>query len=135
MQPTERALAAQIQSKPPEHRAHVRVRMRLELKLRATDASGRKFEEMTTTENVSAGCFLCDRMSALVKGARKAPDIPVDGPGEYVSLCGPSLQTKAKDFQFGHEHFHFLESDIALLHFGSIDLWQIVWVKGFIHTP
>ena len=51
------------------------------------------------------------------------------------SLCEPSLQAKAKDFQFGHEHFHLLESDKALLHFSSINQWQIVWVKGFIHTP
>jgi hypothetical protein len=64
-----RTLAAQIESKPPEHRAHVRVRMRLAIKLRGTDASGRKFEEMTTTENVSAAGFLCNCMSALVKGA------------------------------------------------------------------
>jgi hypothetical protein len=58
-----------------------------------------------------------------------------EGSAEYISLCGASLQTKAKDVQFGHEHFHFLESDKALLHFRSIDQWQIVWVKGFIHTP
>ena len=64
-----RTLTAQIESKPPEHRAHVRVRMRLALKLRGTDASGRKFEEMTTTENVSAAGFLCNCMSALLKGA------------------------------------------------------------------
>jgi DNA-binding response OmpR family regulator len=63
-----RALAAQIESNKPEHRAHVRVRMRLALKLRGSDASGRKFEEMTTTENVSAAGFLCNCMSALVKG-------------------------------------------------------------------
>ena len=43
--------------------------MRLALKLRGTDGSGRKFEEMTTTENVSAAGFLCNCMSALVKGA------------------------------------------------------------------
>jgi hypothetical protein len=54
---------------------------------------------------------------------------------EYISLCGPSLRTKAKDFQFGHEHFHLLESGKALLHFSSIYLGQTVWVKGFIHTP
>jgi hypothetical protein len=51
------------------------------------------------------------------------------------SLCGPSLQTKAKDFQFGNEHFRFFESNKALLHFSSIYLWQIVWAKGFIHAP
>jgi len=37
-----RALAVQIQSNRPEHRAQVRIRMRLALKLRGTDASGRK---------------------------------------------------------------------------------------------
>ena len=64
-----RTLTAQIESNRPEHRVHVRVRMRLALKLRGTDASGRKFEEMTTTENVSAAGFLCNCMSALVKDA------------------------------------------------------------------
>ena len=63
-----RTLTAQIESNRPEHRVHVRVRMRLALKLQGTDASGRKFEEMTTTENVSAAGFLCNCMSALVKG-------------------------------------------------------------------
>jgi DNA-binding response OmpR family regulator len=63
-----RTLTAQIESNRPEHRAQVRVRMRLALKLRGTDASGRKFEEMTTTENVSAGGFMCNCMSSLVKG-------------------------------------------------------------------
>jgi hypothetical protein len=43
--------------------------MRLALKLRGTNASGRKFEEMTTTEDVSARGFLCNCMSALVKDA------------------------------------------------------------------
>ena len=64
-----RTLTAQIESNRPEHRVHVRVRIRLALKLQGTDASGRKFEEMTTTENVSVGGFLCNCMSALVKGA------------------------------------------------------------------
>ena len=64
-----RTLTAQIESNRPEHRVHVRVRMRLALKLQGTDASGRKFEEMTTTENVSVGGFLCNCMSALVKDA------------------------------------------------------------------
>ena len=64
-----RTLTAQIESNRPEHRVHVRVRMRLALKLQGTDASGRKFEEITTTENVSVGGFLCNCMSALVKDA------------------------------------------------------------------
>jgi response regulator RpfG family c-di-GMP phosphodiesterase len=64
-----RRLAAELQSKRSEHRAHVRVRMRLALRLRGTDASGKAFEEMTTTENVSADGFMCNCMSSLVKDA------------------------------------------------------------------
>jgi hypothetical protein len=36
---------------------------------------------------------------------------------------------------FGHERFHLIESDKALLHFSSIYLGHTVWVTGFIHTP
>jgi hypothetical protein len=39
-----------------------------------------------------------------------------------------------KDFQFEHEHFHLFESAEALLHFCSINLRQIVRLKGFAHT-
>ena len=62
-----RMLNVRIGSKRPEHRAHVRVRMRLSLKLEGTNASGRKFEERIITENVSATGFLCNCMSALAK--------------------------------------------------------------------
>jgi DNA-binding response OmpR family regulator len=64
-----RSLSLEIQNKRPEHRAHLRVRMRFRIKLRATGASGREFEGMTSTENVSAGGFLCNCMSSLVKYA------------------------------------------------------------------
>jgi DNA-binding response OmpR family regulator len=63
------ALAAAIQGKQPERRAHPRVRMRVKIKLRGTDANGKQFEELTTTENLSAGGFLCSCSAALVKGA------------------------------------------------------------------
>ncbi len=62
-------LAAELQAKQPERRAHVRVRMRVILKLRGTDANGKKFEESTATENVSANGFLCGCTASLVKDA------------------------------------------------------------------
>jgi DNA-binding response OmpR family regulator len=40
-------------------RSEVRVRLRVPLKLRGTDAHGKKFEEAATTENVSLSGFLC----------------------------------------------------------------------------
>lgn len=52
-------LASELQAQKLERRAHVRVRMKLILKLKGTDASQRSFEQLTTTENVSAGGFLC----------------------------------------------------------------------------
>jgi DNA-binding response OmpR family regulator len=52
-------LADEIQGKPSERRVHVRVRMRLILKLKGVDESQRSFEQLTTTENISAGGFLC----------------------------------------------------------------------------
>jgi DNA-binding response OmpR family regulator len=62
-------LAAELKGKQAERRAHKRVQMRVSLKLRGTDASGNPFEESTTTENVSAGGFLCNCLASLVKDA------------------------------------------------------------------
>ena len=63
------ALAAEIEATRPERRVHLRVRMRLQLKLRGTDSAGKSFEELTTTENVSAGGFLCVCLAPLAKDA------------------------------------------------------------------
>lgn len=64
------ALDAEFQKKRPERRIHPRVRMRVVLKLRGTDASGRQFEESTATEDVSANGFLCQCTASLIKGTR-----------------------------------------------------------------
>jgi two-component system response regulator MprA len=64
-----RRLAVQLRSTKSEQRALVRVRLRLDIKLKGMDASGRAFEETTTTENVSAEGFMCNSMSSLVKDA------------------------------------------------------------------
>jgi len=41
--------------------------MKVVLKLRGTDASGKKFDELAETENVSASGFLCNCALTLVK--------------------------------------------------------------------
>jgi DNA-binding response OmpR family regulator len=63
------ALAAVIRDKRPERRADPRVRMRVNVKLRGSDSTGNKFEELSATENVSAGGFLCPCLATLTKGA------------------------------------------------------------------
>lgn len=50
-------------------RSEVRVRLHVPLKLRGINASGNKFEEAATTENVSVSGFLCVCTAALAIGA------------------------------------------------------------------
>jgi hypothetical protein len=76
----------------------VRVRMRLALRLRGTGASGKAFEEITTTENVSAEGFMCNCISSLVKDAivevilsARNPSAPLGGGMASSSLRRPSL--------------------------------------------
>ena len=56
----------------PRHnrRAHPRIRMRTILKLRGNDASGKHFDELTATENVSVGGFLCNSTTPLELNAK-----------------------------------------------------------------
>jgi response regulator RpfG family c-di-GMP phosphodiesterase len=62
-------LARDLNAPPRPRRAHVRIRMRTILKLRGTDARGHDFDELTATENVSAGGFLCNSTTTLEEGA------------------------------------------------------------------
>ena len=62
-------LTAVLESKQHERRAEVRVRLRALLKLRGTDTSGRKFELLTTTDDVSASGFLCGCHALLERDA------------------------------------------------------------------
>jgi DNA-binding response OmpR family regulator len=58
-------IATELQGRTQERRAHVRVKMKLILKLKGSDQSQRSFEQLTATENVSAGGFLCPLSLAL----------------------------------------------------------------------
>ena len=52
-------LAAELQKELPERRAYVRVSLRVILTLKAVNSVGAPFDEVTITENLSAGGFLC----------------------------------------------------------------------------
>jgi response regulator RpfG family c-di-GMP phosphodiesterase len=62
-------LAAEMQTKLPERRKHKRVQMRVLLRLRGVGTDGKSFEQLTTTENLSAGGFLANCAATLAKGA------------------------------------------------------------------
>lgn len=61
-------LTAELQDKPPERRKHKRVQMRVLLKLRGIDSDGEPFEQLTTTENVSARGFFAACSASLIRG-------------------------------------------------------------------
>ena len=54
------ALHAELESRPAERRAHVRLNMRVQIKLRGKDAAGKDFEAATMTENASPAGFLAN---------------------------------------------------------------------------
>ncbi len=63
-----RASLAQVsKTRRIERRSEVRVRLRVPLKLRGTDANGKLFEALTTTENISLSGFLCGCTAPLTK--------------------------------------------------------------------
>lgn len=58
-------LREEMQQQGAERRIHPRVRMRVTLKLRGIDTLGKRFEEVTATDNVSASGFLCNSSTAI----------------------------------------------------------------------
>jgi len=62
-------LTYELEGQRPQRRAHVRIKMRTILKISGIDANGKHFDELTATENVSAGGFLCNSTTTLEEGA------------------------------------------------------------------
>lgn len=63
------SLEGELASQQQERRSEARVRMRVVLRLRGTESSGKQFEELAETENVSASGFLCSSVRPLIQGA------------------------------------------------------------------
>lgn len=59
----------ELEGQRPQRRAHLRIKMRTILKLSGTDANGKRFDELTATENVSVGGFLCNSTTTLEENA------------------------------------------------------------------
>jgi DNA-binding response OmpR family regulator len=99
-------LAEVLKSSLPERRAHPRVRMKLILKLKGVDVAGRSFEQLTSTENVSAGGFLCNLELALPPEAVLKAFLTGKGEDRYVGLArhvrkeAPDTPRQRYGFQF-----------------------------------
>lgn len=63
------AIESAVPTPRPERRAHLRVALKVTLKLVARDATNNGKSEIVTTENISAGGFLCACTTPLVKDA------------------------------------------------------------------
>jgi DNA-binding response OmpR family regulator len=101
-------LSDEIRAQHPERRADVRVRMRLILKLKGQDAGGRSFEQLTTTENVSAGGLLCNLTIALGNDAILDVFISSVGQDRYVGKVR-SARIEAPDTPWQRYGFQFVE--------------------------
>jgi DNA-binding response OmpR family regulator len=101
-------LAEVLGANLPERRAHVRVRMKLILKLKGIDESGRSFEQLVSTENVSAGGFLCNLPLSLPKDG--VLDVFLSGKGEdrFVGRARP-VRTEAPETPWQRYAFQFTE--------------------------
>ena len=106
-----RRLAMELESKRSEQRAHVRVRMRLALRLRGTEPSGKAFEEITTTENVSAEGFMCNCMSALIKGS--IVEVILSSRGEHYVGQARVVRKESSGAPWQRYGFQFVEKTLA----------------------
>jgi hypothetical protein len=78
------------------------------LKLKGQDEGGRTFEQLTTTENVSANGFLCNLSVALAKDALLDAFISSAGQDRYVGKIRPA-RIEAPDTPLQRYGFQFVE--------------------------
>jgi response regulator RpfG family c-di-GMP phosphodiesterase len=101
-------LATELHGRMVERRAHVRVRMKLILKLKGTDESQRSFEQLTATENVSAGGFLCPLPLALSEHSTLQVFLTGSGQDRYVGKV-KVVRKEAPDTPWQRYGFQFVE--------------------------
>jgi DNA-binding response OmpR family regulator len=101
-------LATELQGRTQERRVHVRVRMKLILKLKGTDESQRSFEQLTATENVSAGGFLCPLPLALPADANIQVFLTGAGHDRFVGKA-KIVRREAPDTPWQRYAFQFTE--------------------------
>jgi len=105
-----------LQRKPPERRAHPRVRLKVPLILRGIDSQGRAFELQTFTEDVSVGGCSCGCTAALKVNAIVEVALLSEGRQEFVGearvahVAWPETPAQRCGFQFLQKPAHWVLS-------------------------
>jgi DNA-binding response OmpR family regulator len=96
----------ELRKKGPERRAHLRVRMQVLLKLVGAGAGGNSWEEIVTTENISAGGFLCPCMRVLTKA--NAADVFLAGGVDVFVGQAQVVRKESSDESWQKYGFQFI---------------------------
>jgi CheY-like chemotaxis protein len=103
-------IAKTLENRRVDRRSEVRVRLRVPLKLRGTDARGEGFEVLTHTENVSKSGFLCACNCALDEGA--LVDVFLAGARESVGKAR-AVRSEWSDTHYPRYGFRFVERAVG----------------------
>jgi CheY-like chemotaxis protein len=105
------SLAKVLGAKRAERRGEVRVRLRVPLKLRGTDANGKPFEEDTVTENLAPSSFLCGCTAVLLKDS--VVDVYTKSGGAQLVGKARVIRSEAYDTPYPRYAFRFTEKSGA----------------------
>jgi CheY-like chemotaxis protein len=101
-------LATEIQTARIERRSQVRILMKLVLKIKGADQAGKSFEQLVTTDNVSAGGFLCTLPFDLPETASLQVFLSAGAQDRYVGRVRPVRREHA-DTPWQRYGFQFVE--------------------------
>ncbi|MGA3293333.1 MAG: response regulator [Candidatus Acidiferrales bacterium] len=101
-------LAEAVETNQPERRAHMRVKMRVIVKLRGADPAGKKFDLSTVTENLSPGGFLAGCTATLNQG--DIVEVFMVADGERFAGRAKAVRCEARGAPWQRYGFQFLET-------------------------
>ncbi len=102
------AISEELNKKFVERRAHLRVRMKVSLTLKGVNSSGAPIEEVTVTENISAGGFLCPCRNTLANGATM--EVYLHGTSEVFVGRARVVRKETSEFPWERYGFQFVET-------------------------
>jgi response regulator RpfG family c-di-GMP phosphodiesterase len=101
-------IAQALQTNQPERRAHVRVKMRVVLKLRGIDSAAKPFDLPTVTENVSPAGFLAGCLASLNQG--DIVEVYVSGETERFAGRAKAVRCESRGAPWQRYGFQFVET-------------------------